>query len=110
MSPKALARASLVTLSLMLLPGGLAAQETSPQVSQCRALLTQQWQDLSNGNYAAANKSLNRARQDGCLRQPTASELCDIPADQEAIHDAKGNANLANMARNQQRLFGCELP
>jgi len=109
MSPRVFVCSNLIAVCLWLLSGDLKADETSPQVSQCRALLTQQWQALSDGNYAAANKSLNRARQDGCLQQPVASELCNIPADQEAIHDAKGNANLANMARNQQRLLGCEL-
>jgi hypothetical protein len=77
--------------------------------SECEALLTQQWQALADENYSAANKMLDRARQKGCLRQPLASQLCSIPDNQEAIHAASGNATLVNIARNQQRLLGCEM-
>lgn len=109
MQKRVLACSGLVALWLLLVPGGSEAGDTSPSVSDCRALITEQWQALTHGNYDAANKSFDRARKDGCLQQPVASELCSIPADQEAIQGAKGNATLLNIARNQQRLLGCHL-
>lgn len=104
-----LAWVGLVAVAIALATGGPMAAETDRLTSDCRALLAQQWRALSKGDYDAADKTFNRARQEGCLQPPVAGQLCDIPADQEAIQDAKGNASLANIARNQQRLLGCEM-
>jgi hypothetical protein len=109
MLTKVFACFGLVVLWLLLATGGSEADEPAPSAPDCRALITQQWQALEHGDYDAANKALDRARKDGCLQQPVASELCSIPADQEAIQGAKGNATLVNIARNQQRLLGCAL-
>lgn len=109
MLTRVVACSGLVVLWFLLVPGGSEADEVGPSAADCRALITQQWQALTQGNYDAANKSFDRARRDGCLLQPVASELCSIPADQEAAQGAKGNATLVNIARNQQRLLGCSL-
>jgi hypothetical protein len=87
----------------------LRAAETSQLLADCEALLTQQWDSLAKGDYDAANKTFDKVRLDGCLEQRLASQLCAIPAEQESIYDAKGDTTLVNIARNQQRLLGCEM-
>jgi hypothetical protein len=104
------ARIGLLLMSILMLAQSSSQAADSDQLkSECEALLVQQWQALSNESYSAANKMLDRARQKGCLRQPLASQLCSIPADQEAIHAESGNTTLVNIARNQQRFLGCDL-
>lgn len=96
-------------MTMILVLSSPQAVESDELKTECEALLTQQWQALFHENYSGANKMLDRARQKGCLRQPLASKLCGIPADQEATHAERGNATLVNIARNQQRLLGCEM-
>jgi hypothetical protein len=99
----------LVVMGLALTPYSAWAAAATDLTSECQALLNDQWDALAERNYDSANKILDRARQKGCLRQPVAGRLCDIPAGQEAKYDAKGDASLVNIARNQQRLLGCEM-
>lgn len=101
--------AGLVVIGVALTPCPAAATDANDLASECQALLNDQWDALAKRNYDAANKILDRARQKGCLRQPVAGQLCDIPAGQEAKYDAKGDASLVNIARNQQRLLGCKM-
>ena len=100
---------ALVAASLTWLASGLGAADTSQLLSKCQGLLTEQWKSLSKGEYDAANKTFDKARQEGCLQRPVADQLCAIPAEQEKAHDKLGNATLVDMARNQQRLLGCQM-
>lgn len=99
----------LVAMGLASVPYSAWAAAADDLASECQALLNDQWDALAERNYDAANKILDQARQKGCLRQPIAGQLCDIPAGQEAKYDAKGDASLVNIARNQQRLLGCKM-
>ncbi len=101
--------AGIFVTCLMVAAGSAAAGETGQLISSCQVLLSHQWQALSKGNEAAANKVLGRARQEGCLQPPIATRLCHIPAEQEAIQDLKGHTALVNIARSQQRLLGCRI-
>ncbi len=101
--------AGIFVTCLMVAAGRAAAGETGQLISSCQVLLSHQWQALSKGNEAAANKVLGRARQEGCLQPPIATRLCHIPAEQEAIQDLKGHTALVNIARSQQRLLGCRI-
>ena len=101
--------AGILVTCLTVAPGSAAAGEAGQLTSSCQVLLAQQWQALSKGNEAAANKVLGRARQEGCLQPPIATRLCHIPAEQEAIQDLKGHTALVNIARSQQRLLGCRI-
>jgi hypothetical protein len=101
--------AGIFVTCLTIAAGSAAAGEAGQLTATCQILLSQQWQALSKGNEAAANKVLGRARQDGCLQPPVAARLCHIPAEQEAIQDLDGNTALVNIARSQQRLLGCRI-
>ena len=100
---------SLIVMCLTVVSSNVTAGEAPQLTSACQVFLAHQWQALSNGDQAAANKFLGRARQEGCLQPPVSTRLCNIPAEQEVIHDADGNTALVNIARNQQRLLGCEM-
>ncbi len=99
----------LMAICLMVAPDRTAARQTDQMVSTCEILLSEQWHALSQGNGNAANKVLGRARRQGCLEPPVASDLCHIPAGQEAVQDLNGNTELVNVARSQQRLLGCQV-
>ncbi len=99
----------LVLLAAVAAPAGARATEADQQVSDCQTLLAAQWQALGRGDTTAADKLFGRARQEGCLEPPVAEQLCGIPAEQEALHDAAGETSLADLARSQQRLLGCEM-
>jgi hypothetical protein len=109
MLPTSQTRIGFFLASMLLVQSSPQAAESDQLKSECEALLIQQWQALSKENYSAANKMLDRARMEGCLRQPVAKQLCSIPSDQEAIYAESGNATLVNIARNQQRLLGCDM-
>lgn len=99
----------LIVACLLVVPSNARAGEAAQLTSTCQVMLARQWQALSKGNDAAANKILGRARQDGCLLPPIAARLCHIPVEQEAINDMSGDTALVNIARNQQRLLGCDM-
>ncbi len=101
--------AGLIVMCFLVVPSNAKAGEAAQLTSTCQVLLAQQWQALSKGNIAAANRILGRARQDGCLQPPVAARLCHIPVEQQAINDVSGNTALVNIARNQQRLLGCKM-
>jgi hypothetical protein len=98
-----------MAICLAVAPDRTAAGQTDQLISTCEILLSEQWHALSQGKGNAANKVLGRARRQGCLEPPVASDLCHIPAEQEAVQDLKGNTELANVARSQQRLLGCQV-
>jgi hypothetical protein len=101
--------ASLIVMGLTVVFSDAKADESDQVTSACQDLLTQQWQALSKGDENAANIVFHRARQEGCLQPPVSTRLCNIPAEQEVIHDVDGNTALVNIARSQQRLLGCEM-